>query len=155
MTDAHSGLDAPIPTPAGRAPGFDAPPRQAARPDDPLPVPVGTSASRVLALLIEGPDERASVRLTAPTLTIGRHDAREGITPDLDLSEHEPPERRTVSRRHAEVHRVEDGYRVVDMGSANGTFRNDTRLEPGRPTPFNEGDTLRFGRVLARVLADG
>lgn len=49
-----------------------------------------------------------------------------------------------VSRLHARIERVEDGWEVVDDGlSRNGTFVNEERLS-GR-WRLNDGDALRFG----------
>jgi pSer/pThr/pTyr-binding forkhead associated (FHA) protein len=51
-----------------------------------------------------------------------------------------------VSRLHARIERVEDGWEVVDDGlSRNGTFVNEERLS-GR-CRLNDGDTLRFGNT--------
>ncbi len=55
-----------------------------------------------------------------------------------------------VSRRHARLHRLPDGYAVEDLGSRNGTFVND------RPVAcwveVGPGDRIRVGKfVLERV----
>jgi pSer/pThr/pTyr-binding forkhead associated (FHA) protein len=51
-----------------------------------------------------------------------------------------------VSRLHARIERVEDGWEVVDDGlSRNGTFVNEERLS-GR-CRLNDGDALRFGNT--------
>ena len=34
----------------------------------------------------------------------------------------------TISRRHAEIRRGPDGYRIRDLGSTNGTFVNGTQI---------------------------
>jgi adenylate cyclase len=54
----------------------------------------------------------------------------------------------TVSRRHAEVHAVDDHLVVMDLGSRNGTFRNGVRVERARLRP---GDVVAFGVVSLRV----
>ena len=36
----------------------------------------------------------------------------------------------TVSRRHAEFRRSENGFEVRDVGSLNGTYVNRERIEP-------------------------
>ena len=45
-----------------------------------------------------------------------------------------------VSRRHAVVQGRGDGYHVVDLGSTNGTFVNDTRIH--RPTQLRDADVI-------------
>lgn len=51
--------------------------------------------------------------------------------------------RKGVSRRHACIERAESGYRLLDLGSTNGTFLNDRRIQ--EPTPLRSGDRIRVG----------
>jgi len=53
----------------------------------------------------------------------------------------------TVSREHARIEVGPQGIVVTDLGSANGTWRGDERIE--RAT-FQDGDTVRFGAVSCR-----
>ncbi len=53
----------------------------------------------------------------------------------------------SVSRRHAEISHANGQYILRDVGSANGTFVNDVRLEPGSVHMLKPGDQLRFGKV--------
>src|SRR3954452_25617591 len=50
-----------------------------------------------------------------------------------------------VSRRHAEVRPVDDSYRIVDLGSANGTFGNG---QPIDQAPLRSGDRLQLGQTV-------
>ena len=50
-----------------------------------------------------------------------------------------------VSRRHAEVRASEDAFRVVDLGSANGTFVNG---KPVDQAPLRTGDRLQLGQTV-------
>lgn len=54
----------------------------------------------------------------------------------------------TLSRRHAEMSFVNGQYILRDLGSKNGTFLNDKRVEPGSVHLLSANDTLRFGHVL-------
>lgn len=54
----------------------------------------------------------------------------------------------TVSRRHAEIVRSADGWRLRDLGSSNGTELNGHRLIGDRA--LREGDTIGLGHV--RIL---
>jgi ABC transport system ATP-binding/permease protein len=56
-----------------------------------------------------------------------------------------------VSRRHAVLIREDDGYTLEDLGSANGTFINDRRLEPGERVLLQRGDRIRFAVVEFEV----
>jgi pSer/pThr/pTyr-binding forkhead associated (FHA) protein len=57
-----------------------------------------------------------------------------------------------ISRRHARVSRSADGQLTIeDLGSANGTFVNDDRLDA--PRTLDLGDVIRVGRTLLEVIA--
>src|SRR5262249_26850245 len=76
-------------------------------------------------IVIKGADEGKQFELSADHLSIGRDAASKVRLHDTE-----------VSRRHAELLRVSDGFRVLDRGSANGTFVNgrqvhDVLLQPG------------------------
>ncbi len=85
--------------------------------------------------VIQGPDQGKRFELKARPMALGR-DASNPIR----LHDNE------VSRRHAEVRFVEpSSYRIVDLGSANGTFLN------GRPVdqaPLKLGDQVRLGQTV-------
>ena len=49
-----------------------------------------------------------------------------------------------VSRIHCRLEAHADGVDVIDLGSTNGTFVNDQRIDRTRLKP---GDRLRVGRV--------
>lgn len=49
-----------------------------------------------------------------------------------------------ISRKHCKIVQMNNGYSVVDLGSANGTYINKKRLEANRPYPIKVGDILRL-----------
>lgn len=55
-----------------------------------------------------------------------------------------------ASRRHASINPVPGGLSITDMGSTNGTFVNDARVQTAVVKP---GDTVRFGGTTFRVEA--
>jgi len=57
-----------------------------------------------------------------------------------------------VSRRHAEIRRVGDGYVLGDLKSSNGTFVNDARIERSE---LSSGDRIRLGRTILIYAKDG
>lgn len=73
------------------------------------------------------------VALDKPIVTIGRLDDRDIVLDDLD-----------VSRRHAEIRRSGTVYRLVDIGSANGTVVNGERVAEHQ---LADGDEIRLGGV--------
>lgn len=56
----------------------------------------------------------------------------------------------SVSRKHAEIRYDRDGWSVRDLASANGTFLNGKRLDPGT-WPLRVHDIIRFGNVTVVV----
>ena len=61
----------------------------------------------------------------------------------------------SVSRRHARVERMPDGFYVLDMQSTNGTFVNDSASKDGNAILLHDGDYLRAGNCIYRFLAGG
>ncbi|MCU0256278.1 MAG: SpoIIE family protein phosphatase [Vicinamibacterales bacterium] len=58
----------------------------------------------------------------------------------------------SVSRRHASLTAEGNAYRLVDLGSANGTDLNGRPVSA--PTPVADGDTIAVGGVVAVFHAD-
>lgn len=56
-----------------------------------------------------------------------------------------------ASRRHAEVARDGDGFVLKDLKSANGTYRNDERVDTVR---LAEGDRIKIGAVVLRFTLE-
>lgn len=53
-----------------------------------------------------------------------------------------------VSRRHALLSHAEQGYFVMDIGSANGTWTNSKRLTPHTPHLIKNHDQLWLGQLI-------
>jgi hypothetical protein len=60
-----------------------------------------------------------------------------------------------VSPHHAEMRLVGQGYCLIDLSSANGTFVNEQRLENGVPRPLNAGDIIRIGDTTFQYAMSG
>lgn len=54
-----------------------------------------------------------------------------------------------VSRHHARLETTDQGARIVDLGSTNGTCINGERIESG---PIRSGDEITVGTVRLQVL---
>lgn len=52
---------------------------------------------------------------------------------------------KTVSRKHARLWFDNGRWYLADIQSANGTFINNTRLQPNQPAVLNDGDVINFG----------
>ncbi len=57
-----------------------------------------------------------------------------------------------VSRKHAQLLVSEDGVKVEDLGSGNGTFLNGQKIEG--QVKLKNGDRLKFGPILFRFEGD-
>ncbi len=79
-----------------------------------------------------GPQAGATFAMRTPILRLGRHPESEIILDDI-----------TVSRRHAEVERVGTEYIVRDVGSLNGTYVNQQRVDEAA---LRNGDELQVGK---------
>lgn len=87
--------------------------------------------------VVRGPEGRPC------TVSLGRAD-------DNDIIITDP----SVSKNHARlsVQEGESTLRVVDLGSTNGTFLNDERLESNKSFEVPAGQCVDFGRVPLRFL---
>jgi pSer/pThr/pTyr-binding forkhead associated (FHA) protein len=54
-----------------------------------------------------------------------------------------------ISRRHCAILRTDGAWLVRDLGSRNGTYLNDERIES--PSPLGVGDELRVGPLKFRI----
>ena len=78
------------------------------------------------------------------TIYIGRLNDEFPIQVDLSGL----PNSDLISRVHAAIHLENEVYYLEDAGSANGTWLNETKIEPGIRfrQQLNPGDTIAFGR---------
>lgn len=59
-----------------------------------------------------------------------------------------------VSARHARLFRAQDGLRVEDLGSSNGTWLGARRLQPGTVEAVAVGDRLELGGVEVHLAGE-
>ena len=84
-------------------------------------------------------------------ITIGRYSDDHAILPDIDLSRFDAL-KNGISRLHC-VLKNNNGKKVVsDLGSANGTFLNGSRLIDNLDTPFRHGDILTLGKLYFQLI---
>lgn len=58
-----------------------------------------------------------------------------------------------ISRRHTEFKVTKDGIQVMDLGSTNGTYVNDQKVES--PVTIKDGDLIRCGSTILKFLREG
>jgi nitrogen-specific signal transduction histidine kinase len=85
-------------------------------------------------IVTKGVDEGKQFDLTGEHVGIGRDGSNRIKLHDTE-----------VSRRHAEFVRVKEGYRLVDRGSANGTFVNNQSI---RDVLLQPGDQVQIGQTM-------
>jgi hypothetical protein len=86
------------------------------------------------------------VTLVGERILVGRYDHDlGGVQPEVDLGTMEGAD--TVSRGHATLEHIGSTSQLTDLNSTNFSRVNGKRLEPGVPTPINDGDTLQFGKI--------
>ncbi len=88
------------------------------------------------------------VALDEPELSIGRSSRTDA--PEIALDDP------AVSHRHARLSRADDGsYAIADLGSTNGTTRNDDALAPNTLVALCDGDRIHLGawtEIAVRVV---
>ena len=113
--------------------------------EDNVVVPVGELSTEVGVLIVRaGAQAGDRFQLDDPVTRLGRH-------PDSEISLDDI----TVSRRHAEVERTDNGYVVRDAGSLNGTYLNAERID--NEVVLHQGDELQVGtfRLVFFERSDG
>jgi signal transduction histidine kinase/pSer/pThr/pTyr-binding forkhead associated (FHA) protein len=86
-------------------------------------------------IVIKGPDEGRQFELPSDgPAPIGRDRSNRIVLHDTE-----------ISRRHAEISPKDGGYRLRDVGSANGTLVN---TQPVRDIPLQAGDHITLGQTI-------
>ncbi|MET0421253.1 MAG: FHA domain-containing protein [Acidimicrobiia bacterium] len=88
-----------------------------------------------------GPNAGSRFVLDGEVTALGRHPDSDVFLDDI-----------TVSRRHAVVNRVADGYEVADAGSLNGTYVDHQRVDR---SPLHHLADLQIGRFVLLFLVGG
>ena len=84
--------------------------------------------------VIQGRDQGKRFDLDAPVIGVGRE-----ATNAIRLHDVE------VSRRHAQVVQTDEAFKLVDLGSSNGTFVNEQQIDQH---VLQSGDRVQVGRTL-------
>ncbi|MBS1709690.1 MAG: FHA domain-containing protein [Armatimonadetes bacterium] len=112
---------------------------------EPPPVPGDAAADLPRLVVKRAGAETEEVFFFAAPATIGRFDPAVGPV-DVDLGS--IPEGSYVSRKHAKIVHDEDGYKVVDLGSSNGTYvLRDGDFQKVDEAPVADGDEIALGNA--------
>lgn len=100
---------------------------------------VGVAPGTAMLIVRRGPSEGTSFLLEADVTTIGRGDYADVVLDDV-----------TVSRNHAEIRRMPEGWSLRDVGSLNGTYVNRERIDE---IVLAGGDEVQIGKYRFVFLA--
>src|SRR5690348_6590935 len=96
-------------------------------------------STRYRIRVVAGPDAGTVAELDRGGIVVGRDPSVDLVLDDAQ-----------VSRFHADITVTDDGLRVTDLDSANGTYHGATRI--GRVT-FRDEATLTLGRTTLALGA--
>lgn len=94
-----------------------------------------------LLLVQKGPNAGARYLLNSDLITVGRNPESDVFLDDV-----------TVSRKHAEFHRIGRNFTVLDAGSLNGTYVNG---ELADRTDLINGDSVQIGKYRLLFMTNG
>ncbi|MBI2944297.1 MAG: sigma 54-interacting transcriptional regulator, partial [Candidatus Wallbacteria bacterium] len=91
---------------------------------------------KVRLVVVDGPDKDRDLLFDSPLVRIGTLPENDFVLSD-----------RAISKRHAVIERHSNGYLLKDLGSTNGTFVNDVRVQEVFLTP---GSQVKFGNTMVK-----
>lgn len=95
-------------------------------------------------IITTGPQEGNTIPLLLESLTVGRATS----SANWEIALQDP----SVSRPHARLEMASGNWRVIDLGSANGTLINGKPVNDGGHT-LHDGDIIAFGATMALFRA--
>ncbi len=96
------------------------------------------AAGSAMLIVRRGPSEGTSFPLSTDLVTVGRSDESDVVLDDV-----------TVSRRHAEFIRTDQGWTLRDVGSLNGTYVNRDRIDS---VELTGGEEVQIGKYRFAFL---
>lgn len=103
------------------------------------PQEVVSDSSFAVLVVHRSPNEGTAYTLVPPLVRVGRAADQEVFLDDI-----------TVSRRHAEIRFEEGDWRLVDLGSLNGTYVNRVAVQD---QVLVSGDEVQIGKYRFRFMA--
>lgn len=95
-------------------------------------------------IVIRGKAQGHRFFITKPETFLGRDGSADIILPDQN-----------ISRRHAWIIREEGVVKLRDVGSANGIYVNDRKMEPKETVILKKEDMIRIGSTVLKFLPAG
>ncbi|MFN8374351.1 MAG: FHA domain-containing protein [Anaerolineae bacterium] len=108
----------------------------------------------VMVLQVRGTNQAFEVRPQSygHDIVIGRSSEQSAMHPDIDLASFQAAEM-GVSRLHISMRYDADhnAIHIYDLGSSNGSYLNNQRLNAHEVRFLRDGDQLRLGRMVLQV----
>ncbi|MFZ5646541.1 MAG: FhaA domain-containing protein [Bacillota bacterium] len=101
---------------------------------DTAPIPILRQAPGSYLEVMDGPLAGKIFKLEGYPVVIGRRESCDITLPDSNMS-----------RRHARLEPLKEGWVITDLDSTNGTFVNGERIKTRR---LENGDSVKFGTTL-------
>lgn len=95
-------------------------------------------------IIIRGHPQGHRFSLAAPEMIIGRDESAALVVSDP-----------SISRKHAKITQAEGRVTLTDLASSNGSFVNDTKLEPGTSVVLMKEDMIKLGNTIFKFLPAG
>ncbi len=124
--------------------------KSARKPTPPAPQPVPTPSS-TNTLMLKGAEQHENFEVQA--------DFQAGKT-SLQIGSSEHPQKQNdlvlqfpnVSRIHAKIERLGESLLITDLGSANGTFVKEKRIDEGHAVPVTNGEVITLADIKVEVI---
>ena len=95
-----------------------------------------TTSANAMLLIESGISQEGPIILESPLYVVG-------TASSADITLNNP----FISRRHCQIRYQDESFYISDLGSKNGTYLNEMRLDPSEERVLNDGDVIS--------LADG
>lgn len=95
-------------------------------------------------IIIRGTPQGHRFFITQPEMTIGRDPAA-----DISVAD------QSISRKHAKVIKAQGKITLTDLGSSNGTFVNDKKVNSGETVALAKEDMVKLGNSIFKYLPAG
>lgn len=105
----------------------------------------------LLAFQVKNSRQGVRIRPGEGDVVIGRRSDDGTFVPDIDLAPFGAAEQ-GVSRQHAVIRRHGQTLVLADRGSVNHTYLNGQRLHAHEVRVLHNGDEVRFGQLVVRVI---
>ncbi len=95
-------------------------------------------------IIIRGTPPGHRFFITQSEMTIGRDPSAEVLVSD-----------QSISRKHAKITKEGKEVKIIDLGSSNGTYINNKKIQPGVPVLLAKEDMIKLANTILKFLPAG